>query len=165
MLKRGFLVLFLLLQAGCISAFLDDGCGPVLRFTIARGELREGQTTLARVVMELIEQRNASSRLHNILLGMPPGAQGAPLKGHVTAARLVHARTGATLHEIDIQPGAGDELIRSLNASVADFDALKEAALDGDLVLVITTDLPGREMLTAPLADVTEDDWRRASCS
>jgi hypothetical protein len=165
MIKRLLLVAALTLQGGCISALLDDGCGPVHRFTTANGEIRDGATLIAFVEVELQEQRGADTELSIIMLG-PRNSLGAPLRGHVLGARLVHGVTGATMGTFPIQPApsGGDEVIGSTRAPVADVGAVKRALLDGDARLVLETDLPAGQVV-AQLPKARGGDWGRASCS
>jgi hypothetical protein len=165
MIKRSLLALVLLAQGGCLS-ILDDSCGPEHRITTVEGEYREGSTLLVDATIELVEFRNGSSAVHDILFG-PREARGAPLRDHVLSARLVHAGTGATLHDFPISPAPlnGDEIIGATTSAALDPDAVRDAFLEGDAVLHLETDLPGREHLVIPLPTVSAGDWGRNSCS
>lgn len=165
MIKRGILVLALLAQGGCLS-ILDDSCGPEFRVTSVEGEFREGSTVLVDANIELVEYRNGSNALHDVIFG-PRDARGAPLRDHVLAVRLVHAETGATLHVFPIAPAPlnGDEIIGATNTAAAYPDEVREAFLDGDAVLELDTDLAGRERIVVPLSTVRAGDWGRNSCS
>lgn len=165
MIKRGILVLALLAQGGCVS-LLDDSCGPEFRTTTIEGEFREGSTLLVDATIELVEYRNGSNSVHDVIFG-PREARGAPLRDHVLSAQLLHAETGVTLHVLPVAPAPlyGDEIIGATNTAAAYPDDLRRAFLDGDVVLEMLTDLPGREQILIPLPTVHAGDWGRNSCS
>ncbi|HEX2092970.1 MAG TPA: hypothetical protein VHG28_11230 [Longimicrobiaceae bacterium] len=168
-LSRGAVLLAVLLPAACVP-ILDDSCGPTFRETVIRGDIR-GATgiTLGVAEVRLVEVRGDPQprRLQSIVMGPGYGSAGAPLKGHVTRARLV-AANGDVLFELSVAPGLGDETLRTLDEPIPDpaaFDALKRRFKAGEVSLVLETDLAGSERLRVPLPLLRAGDWDRAHCS
>lgn len=163
-------LLALLVQASCVP-LLDDSCGPVMRETGVRGEIRDAAgTRLATAQVSLMEVRGGDPprRILAIVMGPGYGSAGAPLKGHVTRARLVSGSTGQLLHEMSVAPGLADEVLRTEAVPVPDaavFESLRSRFLAGDVVLELETSLPGREKLRTPLQLQSAGKWSRAHCS
>lgn len=102
-----------------------------------------------------------------VVVGPAYGSAGAPLKGHVTSARLV-GPGDRILYEIPTTPGLGDEVLRTVPETIADettFSALRRSFRVGEAVLLLRTDLPGKEQLRTPLRLEYAGDWDRAHCS
>jgi len=62
----------------------------------------------------------------------------------------------------------GDEVLRTVPEPVADeaaFSALRRSFRAGEVVLLLRTDLPGREQLRTALRLQYAGDWDRANCS
>jgi hypothetical protein len=165
MTRRIALAAVLALQAGCGLPLLDDSCGPTQRSTTAQGEARDGGAVLVSVTTGVVETRGSSSGLGAIFMG-ERGSFGAPLRGHVTAARLVDeggvARYTFPLHPA---PPLGDEVIGATSLGIPDTDAAKRVLRSGQAVLLLETDLPGQAAVAVPLAETYASGWGRASCS
>lgn len=170
LLARAALLAGLLLAAGCGPFPFDDSCGPAYRETAIRGDIRGATGTLLGIAEFRLSEvrREVQPRvLHPIVMGPGYGSAGAPLKGHVTGARLL-GPAGETLFVLPVAPGAGDEVLRSLPEPIADaasFSALKRSFRSGKVVLVLQTDLAGTPELRVPLPVYYDLDWSRASCS
>jgi hypothetical protein len=166
MIKRSALLAVLLLQSACTPFFLDDSCGPTTRQTNARGELRDGGVLQAIASASVSEERGGPSSVDAHVMGMRD-TFGAPLRGHVLSVRLVNSATGATLQAFPMVPAPpfGDEVIGVTSVAVSDPEAAKRVLRDGNGVLVLDTDLPGRATITVPLTEVRAADWSRAHCS
>jgi hypothetical protein len=160
----------LLLSTGCGALLYDDGCGPETRETSVGGEVRDAAgTRLGTAAFRLVEVRGGAQprSLHPVVMGPAYGSAGAPLRGHVTAARLV-GPGGATLFELSVAPGLGDEVLRTTPVPIPDeaaFAALKQEFRAGRVVLDLRTDLAGREQIRVPLALGQAGGWTRAHCS
>lgn len=169
-LARAALLSGLLLPAGCGALPFDDSCGPETRGTYIRGEIRDAGGTLVGVTnFSLTEVRGGAQprTIVSVVVGPAYGSAGAPLKGHVTSARLV-GPGDRTLYEIPTTPGLGDDVLRTVHEPVADeaaFSALRRSFRAGEVVLLLRTDLPGREQLRTPLPLQYAGDWGRAHCS
>lgn len=169
-LVRATLLSGLLLAAGCGALLFDDSCGPETRGTYLHGEIRDAGGTLVGVAnVSLNEVRGAEQprTIFPVVAGPAYGSAGAPLKGHVTSARLV-GPGDRTLYEISTTPGFGDQVLHTVPEPVADeaaFSALRRSFRAGDVVLILRTDLPGKEQLRTPLPLQYAGDWGRAHCS
>lgn len=166
MIKRSALVIALLLQGACGLPLLDDSCGPVQRFTSAEGEVSNGGSRLVYVRLQVAEERGKATSMGAIFMG-ERGSFGAPLRGHVLSARVIDGATGAALHNLQVHPAPpmGDEVIGATGLVIPNTEAVKRVMLDGDAVLVLTTDLAGMAEVRVPLPDAYDGDWGRASCS
>lgn len=169
-LAHAALLCGLLLSAGCGVLLPDDSCGPESRETSITGEVRDAAgTRLGTAAFRLVEVRGGTQprSLHPVVMGPAYGSAGAPLKGHVTAARLV-GPAGETLFELSVAPGLGDEVLRTTPEPIADeaaFAALKQKFRAGGVVLDLRTDLAGREQIRVPLPLGHAGDWTRGHCS
>lgn len=159
--------LLFLLPSAC--QLFDAKCGPEFRETSVNGEIRDQSgALLGSAEPRLIETRGDSTmrRLHLVVMGTL-GSAGAPLKGHVRAARLV-ATTGEVLHEFPVAPGLADQVLVDPDEVITDaakFDTLRYNFLAQTVVLMLETDLLGSEALRVPLLVWFAGDWGRAACS
>jgi hypothetical protein len=119
----------------------------------------------------LVEVRGGEPQrsLHPIIMGPGYGSAGAPLKGHVTRARLMDL-AGEMLFELSIAPGLRDEVLQTTPEPITDvagFDDLRRRFIAGTVVLDLETDLVGTELerLRTPLPLRREGRWDRAHCS
>jgi hypothetical protein len=169
-LARAALLSGLLLPAGCGALPFDDSCGPETRGTYVHGQIRDAGGTLVGVAnVSLNEVRGGAQprTIFPVVVGPAFGSAGAPLKGRVTSARLV-GPGDRTLYEIPTAPGVGDQVLHTVPEPVADeaaFSALRRSFRAGEVVLLLRTDLPGREQLRTPLPLQYAGDWDRAHCS
>lgn len=170
LLVRVTLLAGLLLPAGCGRLPFDDSCGPEGRTTTIAGDiLGAGGARIGRAEFRLVEvRRDEQPRiLLPIVMGPAYGSGGAPLKGHVTGARLAGPE-GETLFVLSVAPGAGDEVLRTAAEPIADeaaFSALRRSFRTGEVVLLLATDLAGREQIRTPLPLLHATGWTRAHCS
>jgi hypothetical protein len=130
-------------------------CGTVRR-TVANGTVRDAAgVTLAAVQVDLSENVGPSSlRLSAGVVGSA-GSAGAPLKGHVTRARLV-SDGGEVLAEIPtgtatLYVDAVVALTVDL-ASQAEYARVRSALLTTRAKVILDTDLPGRERIETTLS-------------
>jgi hypothetical protein len=153
----------LLLHAAC-GPSREDGCGPMQRTLAARGDVRDGGRVVATASVAVREQRGDPAVLDVRVTGAR-GSSGAPLRGHVRGARLVHAN-GDTIRDfrIILPPRNGDEVVGTEPASPGDLDAVERMLRRRRGVLLLDTDLPGRERIPVPLTDVQVSRWKRAPC-
>jgi len=135
-------------------------CG-VVRRTVADGMVRDAAgTTLATVQVDLHENVNPSYlRLSAGVMGSG-GSAGAPLKGHVTRARLV--TEGAELIA-EIPTGTSTlyiDAVVALNVdltSEAEYDRVRAALFTNRAKVVLETDLPGRERIETTLGGTRDE--------
>jgi hypothetical protein len=141
-------------------------CGVVSR-TVASGTVRDAAgVTLGTAQAEVSEHlRPSFLRLHAGVEG-PSGAAGAPLRGHVTRARLV-TESGELLAEIPTGTGTlFSESVVALNVDVSsqEYDRVRGALLTMRARIILDTDLPGREHIETVLQDVTEPPQTVGRC-
>jgi hypothetical protein len=93
---------------------------------------------------------------------------GAPLKGHVTRARLV-TESGELLGEIPTGTSTlASDVIVALNMdleSESEYDRVRNALLTGRAKVIIDTDLPGREHIEAILTDAHDAPGDIQTCN
>lgn len=134
-------------------------CGTVAR-TVANGTLRDAAgATLATVQVDLSDNLNPSFlRLSAGAMG-PANSAGAPLRGHVTSARLVGA-DGEVLAEIPTSTATlYVDGVFALNADLpsrSEYARVRTALLTTRAKVVVTTDLPGLARLETTLADARD---------
>jgi hypothetical protein len=152
--RRAALGLAALLLSAC-----DFDCGTVSR-TVANGTLRDAaDVTLGTVRADLSENVGPSFLRLSVGIIGPSGASGAPLRGHVTRARLV-TETGELIAEIPTGTSTlYSEAVVALNSdlpSKAEYARVRGALLTARTKVVLETDLPGRERLETTLSDARD---------
>lgn len=164
-MRRGAWTAGLLLAAACGPA-AGDGCGPMQRTLAARGDIRQAGSVVATASVTVREQQGDPGVLLVRVDGMP-GASGAPLRGHVRGARLVDATRGDTLRGFRIVPVTefgGGAVFEASAAAGGARKAVERMLRRRDGVLLLDTDLAGRERIAVPLTDVRATRWKRAPC-
>ena len=142
-------------------------CGTVRR-TVANGTVRDAAgETLATAQVDLSENVGPSYlRLSAGVMG-PANSAGAPLKGHVTRARLV-TEGGETLAEIPTGTSTlYIDAVVALNvdlSSDAEYARVRNALLTGRAKIVLETDLPGRERIETTLPDARDEPGNVQRC-
>ena len=142
-------------------------CGTLLR-TIANGTLRDAAgVTLATVQAEVRE--DVPTFLHlSVGVIAPPGAAGAPLRGHVTRARLL-TETGELLAEIPTGTSTlYSEAVVALNVQLpsrAEYDRMRGALHTNRTKVVLNTDLPGLEAIETTLQGTQDIPGEVSRCS
>lgn len=149
--------------SGCA---LGWDCGTV-RSTVAGGTVRDPvDAPLATIQVDLAEDVPKRLRLSVGVTGAA-GSAGAPLKGHVTRARLV-TEAGELLAEIPTGTATlYVDVVVALNVDLtsdADYDRVRAALLSGRAKVVIETDLPGRELLETTLGDARDEPGNVQRC-
>ena len=166
MIRRGAWTAGLLLLAACGPAGAGDGCGPMQRRVTAQGEMRDGGPPGGTASVTVLEQRGDPTVLIARVVGAP-GSAGAPLRGHVRGARLVHVHRGDTIRSFRVAPAAlyaGDGVLEAAERADGDPDTVKRMLRRRDGVLLLDTDLAGRERIRVRLTEVRTTRWRRAEC-
>lgn len=156
---------------GCSPLAYDDRCGPEVRVTTVAGWLPDSLSrnqVIGLIRVELQEERPDTILGRLVVYGdaAPGDSLGGPLRGHVLSAHLEDP--AGTFAEVGPNPmGAGyflgDPLIRIDAAEL--LERARAAFLDNTAVLVVVTDLPGRERLRAPLRLESVVGWARSHCS
>jgi hypothetical protein len=142
-------------------------CGTARR-TVASASIRDGAgVTLATVEVDLSENvRPSFLRLSAGVIGSP-GSAGAPLRGHVTRARLV-TESGSLLAEIPTGTATlQSDAVVALNVDLpsrAEYDRVRSALLTAGVKIILETDLPGREQLDATLSDARDAPGNMGRC-
>jgi hypothetical protein len=142
-------------------------CGTITR-TVANGTVRDAAgTTLASAQVNLTDEIGPSFLRLGVGLMAPAGSAGAPLRGHVTRARLT-TETGELIAEI---PTGTETLyldaVVALNtflSSRAEYDRVRSALLSTRAKVILDTDLPGREHIETPLPDVSDGPGTVSRC-
>ena len=143
-------------------------CGTVSR-TVANGTVRDAAgVTLATVQVELSEHVGPSYLQLSAGVMGSAGSAGAPLRGHVTGARLV-TEGGELLAEIPTRTATlyVDAVVAlpGNRVSQAEYARVRGALLTARARVVLDTDLPGRERVETTLPDVREAAGQVQRCS
>ena len=169
MTSRAYAVLLscALLASGCVPIFYDDSCGPEFRTTRAQGDLRNaagGGLGQASLTLSEVRGDSLARTFHLVVMG-PAYADPGPLSGKVTKVRLL--AKGELVREFAFEPGNEHEIVRVVSEAMlqASFDALKQRAIAGELVLELETTLEGDTRLLTPLELQYAGKWDRAHCS
>ena len=143
-------------------------CGTVNR-TTANGPLRDAAgATLATAQVDLSENVGPSSlRLSAGVMG-PAGSAGAPLKGHVTRARIV-TEAGDLIAEIPTGTATlyldAVVALTGIDLSRAEYDRVRSALMSARARVILETTVPGREVVEAVLTDVRDAPGEVGRCS
>jgi hypothetical protein len=143
-------------------------CGTVGR-TVADGPIRDAAgVILATARADLSEHVGPSSFRLSVGVTGPGASGGAPLRGHVTRARLVDGQgeliaeipTDTTTIYIDSVVAFGTNL-----KSRAEYDRVRNALLTGRTKVILDSDLPGRERTEATLSNARDEPGEVGRCS
>jgi hypothetical protein len=140
-------------------AACDYDCGTTRR-TVASGTVRDASgATLATAQVDLSDNLNPSFLRLSAGVTGPAGSAGAPLKGHVTRARLV-TDAGELLAEVPTGTATlASDVVVALNVNLgsqAEYARVRSALLTARARLVLDTDLAGREHLETTLSDARD---------
>ena len=143
-------------------------CGTLGR-TVANGTVRDAAgATLATATAEVSDHLRPTFLRLSVGLMAPAGSAGAPLKGHVTRARLV-TDGGEVIAEI---PTGTSTLyldgVVALNVDLPsrrEYDRVRGVLLTGRARVVLETDLPGRERIETVLADAHDVPGQVSRCT
>ncbi len=142
-------------------------CGTRSR-TVANGTLRDSAgATLATVQVDLSDNVGPSFlRLSAGVMG-PAGSAGAPLRGHVTRARLVD-EAGALIAEIPTGTATlYIDAVVALNvdlSSQAEYSRVRSALLTTRAKVVLDTDLAGGAIFESTLSDARDEEGKVQRC-
>ena len=147
------------LSVSACEGLLDFDCGVVTR-TVANGVVRDpAGASLATVQVDLSETVGpATLRLSAGVMG-PANSAGAPLKGRVTAARLV-TETGELIAEIPTGTATLYlDVVVALNkdlASKEEYMRVRDMLLTTRAKVILETDLPGLARIETTLNDARD---------
>jgi hypothetical protein len=166
-MPRNSSLLAILAAAISLSACSYD-CGVVSR-TAANGTVRDaGNAELAAVQVSVSEYLHPSFLRLSVGIMGPAGSSGAPLRNHVTSARLV-TESGALLAEI---PTSTETLyadaVVALNVDLSsreEYARVRSALLTRRAKVILETDLPGREHIETTLSDANDVPGQVQRCS
>ena len=155
------------LAVASLSACSYD-CGTLGR-TVANGTVRDAAgVTLATATAEVSDHLRPTFLRLSVGLMAPAGSAGAPLKGHVTRARLL-SPAGDVIAEI---PTGTSTLyldgVVALNVDLpsrGDYERVRGELRTGRAKVVLETDLPGRERIETVLADAHDEPGQVNRCS
>jgi hypothetical protein len=129
--------------------------------TVASGTVRDAAgTTLATVQASVTDHLRPTFFRLSVGVMAPAGTAGAPLKGHVTAARLV-TESGELISAIPT--GTAElylDVVVALNVDLpsrAEYDRVRSALYTARARVVLETDLPGRERIETVLGSVRDE--------
>jgi len=143
-------------------------CG-TLRSTVASGTVRTASgNTLATAQATLSDFLRPTYMNLGVGLMAPAGSAGAPLKGHVTSAKLV-TQTGELLYDI---PTSTDQLyvdvVIALNTNVSSrdqYERIRSALLSKGAKIVLDTDVAGLEHIETTLTEANDVAGKTSRCS
>jgi hypothetical protein len=143
-------------------------CGVVSR-TVANGTVRDAaDAALATAQAELSDHLHPSFLRLGVGVMGSSGSAGAPLKGHVTRARLV-TDAGELLAEIptgtSTLPSDGVVALNVDLPSRNDYSRVRSALLTNRAKVIIDTDLPGREHIETTLSDARDVPGQVQRCT
>lgn len=151
-----------------VLAACSYDCGTAAR-TVASGTVRDAAgVTLATVDLDLSDNVNPSFLRLSAGLMAPAGSAGAPLRGHVTRARLV---TGAGELIAEIPTGTSTlyvDAVVALNVNLtsrAEYARVRDALLTNRAKVVLDTDLAGREHIETTLSNARDVPGSMQRCS
>jgi len=138
---------------------LGFDCG-TRRRTVADGTVRDGAgAALATVQADLSDNVGPSFLRLSVGVTGPGGSAGAPLKGHVTRARLV-SESGELIATIPTDTTTlYVDVIVALNvdlSSSAEYARVRSALLTARAKVVLETDLPGLALIETTLTDARD---------
>jgi hypothetical protein len=156
------------LSLSACDGLLDFDCGVVAR-TVANGVVRDpAGASLATVQVDLSE--NVGPALLRLSAGVmgPANSAGAPLKGRVTAARLV-TETGELIAEIPTGTATLYlDVVVALNkdfASKEEYMRVRDMLLTTRAKVILETDLPGLARIETTLNDARDLPGDVQQCS
>ena len=164
LLSRLFLAALVALSvSGC-----SWDCGTVRR-TVADGSIRDAAgVMLANAQVDLSENVGPSSLRLSVGVMGPAGSGGAPLRGHVTRARLVDEQ-GELIAEIPTSTTTlCFDAVVALNTNLksrAEYERVRNALLTGRTKVILDSDLPGRERTEATLSNARDEPGEVGRCS
>jgi hypothetical protein len=143
-------------------------CG-VERRTVANGTVRDDAgMALATVRADLSDHLHPSFLRLGVGVMGSSGSAGAPLRSHVTRARLV-TEAGELLAEIPTStatlPGDGVVALNVDLPSEKEYARVRSALLTSRAKLILDTDLPEREHLETTLSDASDVPGQVQRCS
>ncbi len=147
---------------------LSFSCGTVSQ-TIADGTARDAAGVALATVQGSVSEYVGPSFLR-LAVGVvgSAGSGGAPLRGHLTRARLV-TESGDVLAEIPTGTSTlFSDAVAALNldlSSRTEFDRIRSALLTNRTKVVLDTDLPGREHIETTLSGAREEPGKVSRCS
>ena len=144
------------LSLSACDGLLDFDCGVVSR-TVANGVVRDpAGATLATTQADLSDNVGPSFLRLSVGVMGAGGSAGAPLKGHVTAARL-EAESGQLVATIPTSTATLYlDVVVALNMDLPSRDEyarVRGILLTGKAKVVLETDLPGLARIETTLAD------------
>lgn len=142
-------------------------CGPEMRLTVIGSPITGATGSkygTVEVSIEELRGQATGQKIYIVALA-PTGSAGGPLRGHVTSVELVRP-SGESLHQFATTPGPGDQITVTGEAPISSIEAVqfRTAFIQGDLKLIVKTDLPEEPTLQLPLALKGMGDWSRATC-
>ena len=155
---------------GVLTTGCERECGPEGRWTGSSATIRDtAQTAIGLVYVTLNEQRDESStRWLSVTFNGAGNSQTSPLRGHVTAARLVSS-AGVTLYDIEVNKSPDYVYVivitkTEYSLSPNRFESIRQELIAGNVVAEVTTDLPGLELIRTPLPKAPDSGFRRSQC-
>jgi hypothetical protein len=146
----------------------DYDCGTV-RSTVANGTVRDAaNVTLATVQVSVSDNLRPTFLRLSAGVNGPSASAGAPLRGHVTRARVV-TEAGELIAEIPTGTSTlySDGVV-ALNVdltSQGEYDRIRSALLTARAKLILDTDLTGREHIETILSDARDVPGNIGRCS
>lgn len=141
-------------------------CG-TRRRTVASGAVRDAAgTTLATANVDLSDNVNPSFLRLSVGVTGSANSAGAPLKGHVTRARLL--TEAGELAEIPTSTATlyVDVIVAlNVNVSSAEYDRVRGAILTNRTRVVLDTDLVGREHIETTLTGARDEAGEVGRCT
>jgi hypothetical protein len=156
-----------LAMATLMLSACDTECGTVRR-TVANGTVIDASNvTLATATADLSDNVNPTYlRLSVAILGSP-GSAGAPLKGHVTRARLVNDQNELIAEIPTSTASIFSDAVVVLNRDISsetEYSRTRDQLLTGRTKITLSTDIPGQENIETVLTDAHDTSGDVHSC-
>jgi hypothetical protein len=145
----------------------DYDCG-VRGGTVASGTVRDAAgVALATAEARVVDYLRPTFLRLSVGIIAPAGSAGAPLKGHVTRARLV-TESGELISEIPTGTSTLYlDVVVALNVDLPsrdEYDRVRSAFYSTRARIILETDLPGRERIETVLETVREEPANIQHC-
>jgi hypothetical protein len=156
---------FALVTAGC-----NRDCGPEYRQTSVMADIHDPEEhSVGIVYVFLTEERGErDTRTLSVSFNGPGTSPARPFADTIDGARLVRT-TGEVLYEVEVSDSpeyAGVIVITrtEFDVKASRYESIRQGLIAGEVVVELTTDLPGMEVIRTPLPRAEPSGFMRTQC-